>query len=331
MLRTIGTCAAGINRLCCAAMTDRPMIAAAARAIAPFVRVTPVLRLSGADAAAFGAPGGLCLKLELMQHAGSFKPRGAFARILAHRPPPGGMVVAASGGNHGAAVAYAASVLGLAAEIFVPELSTAAKRARIAAAGARLHVVGATYAEAFAASQDFAARHGALEVHAYDMAETIAGQGTCGAEFEAQAPGLDTLLVAVGGGGFIAGIAAWYAGAAKVVGVEPEACPAFFAARRAGRPVDAAVGGIAADSLGARRIGACAFAVAEKCVAASVLVADEAIRAAQRLLWERLRIAAEPGGATALAALLSGAYRPGAEERVGVPVCGGNLDLAALG
>ena len=311
-------------------MTDRAAIAAAHQRIAPYVRQTPVIGLSGADAAAFGAPGGLWLKLELVQHAGSFKPRGAFARILANRPAPGGMVVAASGGNHGAAVAYAASVLGLRAEIFVPELSTAPKRARIEGFGARLHVGGATYVEALAASQAFAATHGALEVHAYDMAETIAGQGSFGREFESQAPMLDTLLMAVGGGGFIAGAAAWYANAVQLVGVEPEGCPCLAAARQAGRPVDAAVGGIAADSLGARRIGALAFEIAQKYVAQSVLVPDAAIRAAQKFLWDRLRIAAEPGGATALAALLSGAYRPGPEERVGVPVCGGNLDLSVL-
>lgn len=310
---------------------DRAAIAAAHRAIEPYVRRTPVIGLSGADAADCGAPGGLWLKLELMQHAGSFKPRGAFARILANRPAPGGLVVAASGGNHGAAVAYAAKVLGLAAEIFVPELSTPPKRARIEAFGARLHVGGTTYAEALAASQAFAAGHGALEVHAYDMAETISGQGSFGREFESQAPALDTVLVAVGGGGFIAGIAAWYANAVKVVGVEPEGCPCLAAARQAGRPADAPVGGIAADSLGARRIGGLAFGIAQRFVADSLLVGDDAIRTAQKFLWERLRIAAEPGGATALAALLSGAYRPAPGERVGVPVCGGNLDLSMLG
>lgn len=311
-------------------MTDRAAISAAHRAIEPHLRRTPVLALSGQDAAAFGASGGLVLKLEMLQHAGSFKPRGAFARILASRPPPGAMVVAASGGNHGAAVAHAASVLGLSAEIFVPELSTAPKRARIEAFGARLHVRGATYAEALAASESFAAAHGALEVHAYDMAETIAGQGSFGREFEQQAPDLDTMLVAVGGGGFIAGIAAWYANGVRVVGVEPEGCPCLAAARQAGRPVDAPVGGIAADSLGARRIGGLAFDIAQRFVADSVLVTDGAIRAAQRLLWDRLRIAAEPGGATALAALLSGAYRARPDERIGVPVCGGNLDLSVL-
>jgi threonine dehydratase len=312
-------------------MIDKTAIAAAHRMIAPHVRATPVLRLAGEDAAAFGAPGGLVLKLELFQHAGSFKPRGAFARILGSRPAPGAMVVAASGGNHGAAVAHAAKALGLRAEIFVPELSTAPKRARIESLGATLHVGGATYAEALAASEAFAATHAALQVHAYDMAETIAGQGTFGREFEQQAGPFDTLLVAVGGGGFIAGSAAWFAGGVKVVGVEPEGCPCLSAARQAGQPVDAPVGGVAADSLGARRIGALAWEICARHVAGSVLVPDAAIRDAQRLLWDRLRIAAEPGGATALAALLCGAYRPAAEEVVGVPVCGGNLDLSALG
>jgi threonine dehydratase len=311
-------------------MIDRAAITLSHRGILPHIRRTPVLHLSGEDAQAFGAPGGLALKLELFQHAGSFKPRGAFARIMACRPTAGDMVVAASGGNHGAAVAFAAGELGLRAEIFVPELATPAKRARIEGFGATLHVGGATFAEALAASEAFAARHGAIQVHAYDMIETIAGQGTFGREFEQQAPNLDTLLMAVGGGGFIAGSAAWFAGAVKLVGVEPEGCPCLAAARQAGRPVDAPVGGIAADSLGARRIGRLAFEIAQRFVAETVLVTDDSIRAAQRLLWDRLRIAAEPGGATALAALLSGAYRPASDERVGVPVCGGNLDPGVL-
>jgi threonine dehydratase len=312
-------------------MTDRAAITAAHRMIASHVRTTPLVRPPAADAAALGAPGGLVLKLELFQHAGSFKPRGAFARILGANLAPGGRVVAASGGNHGAAVAHAAAVLGLVADIFVPELSTAPKRARIAGFGATLHVAGATYAEALAASEAFAAQTGALQVHAYDMPETIAGQGTFAREFDAAAPDLDTLLVAVGGGGFIAGAAAWFGGAVRVVGVEPEGCPCLAAARQAGRPVDAPVGGVAADSLGARRIGALAWDICARHVADSVLVPDAAITAAQRLLWERFRIAAEPGGATALAALLSGAYRPRPDEVVGVPVCGGNLELGVLG
>lgn len=311
-------------------MTDRARIAAAARTIAPFIRTTPVLELAPREAAALGAPGGLTLKLELLQHAGSFKPRGAFNRILAAEPAKGSAVVAASGGNHGAAVAYAAAQLGLRAEIFVPELSSAAKRARIESFGATLHVGGATYNEALAASEAFVAARGGLMVHAYDMVETIAGQGTCGLEFERQAPGLDTLLVATGGGGFIAGIAAWYAGSARVISVEPAGCPCLHAARQAGQPVDAAVGGLAADSLGARRLGGRAWEIVRDHVADAVLVPDSAIRDAQRLLWDRFRLMAEPGGATALAALLCGAWRPAASERLGVLVCGANVDPASV-
>jgi threonine dehydratase len=311
-------------------MTNRALIAAAARTIAPFIRTTPVLSLPLREAAALGAPGGLSLKLELLQHAGSFKPRGAFNRILSAAPAPGSAVVAASGGNHGAAVAFAATQLGLRAEIFVPELSSAPKRARIKSLGATLHVGGATYPEALAASEAFLAQHGGLSVHAYDMVETIAGQGTCGREFELQAPDLDSVLVASGGGGFIAGIAAWYAGAARIVSVEPEACPCLHAARAAGQPLDAAVGGLAADSLGARRLGSLAWPIVQAHVADSVLVPDAAIKEAQVLLWDRFRLMVEPGGATALAALLCGAYRPAADERVGVLVCGGNVDPATV-
>jgi threonine dehydratase len=311
-------------------MTDRARIAAAARTIAPFIRTTPVLRLPPREAASLGAPGGLSLKMELLQHAGSFKPRGAFNRIVSAAPPAGSAVVAASGGNHGAAVAYAATQLGLSAEIFVPELASAAKRARIESLGARLHVGGATYTEALAASEAFLARHGGLSVHAYDMVETIAGQGTCGREFSLQAPELDSVLVAAGGGGFIAGIAAWYAGAARVIAVEPEGCPCLHDARAAGQPLDAAVGGLAADSLGARRLGSLAWPIVQAHVADAVLVPDSAIRAAQVLLWDRFRLMVEPGGAAALAALLCGAYRPTADEHVGVLVCGGNVDPATV-
>jgi threonine dehydratase len=311
-------------------MTDRSRIAAAARTITPFIRTTPVMELSAREAASLGAPGGLTLKLELLQHAGSFKPRGAFNRILSAAPAAGSAVVAASGGNHGAAVAYAASQLGLRADIFVPDLSSAAKRSRIEGFGATLHVGGATYNEAQTAAEAFVAAQGGLMVHAYDMVETIAGQGTCGLEFERQAPSLDTVLVATGGGGFIAGIAAWYAGAARVVSVEPDSCPCLHAARAAGQPVDAAVGGVAADSLGARRLGWLAWEVVRHHVAEAVLVPDSAIKDAQRLLWDRFRVMAEPGGATALAALLCGAYRPAATERLGVLVCGANVDPASV-
>lgn len=310
----------------------REAINAAARRIAGRVRRTPVLRLSGAD---LGLPHPVALKLELMQIAGSFKPRGAFNRMLSAEALPAAGVVAASGGNHGAAVACAAQALGVPAEIFVPEIAGAAKRALIAGYGARLMVGGAAYDEARIASEARAAETGALLVHAYDQPEVLAGQGTVAAEFEEQAPELTHLLVAVGGGGLIGGIAAWHAHGhadrgVEVVGVEPEGCPALYSALQAGRPTPVPVGGIAADSLGAKRIGALAFAVARRHVAASVLVPDAAIRAAQRVLWNAARVVAEPGGAAALAALLCGAWTAPLDARVGVLVCGGNCDPGSV-
>ena len=269
--------------------------------------------------------GRVSLKLELLQHAGSFKPRGAFNRLLGAVIPASG-VIAASGGNHGAAVAYAARALGVAAEIFVPAATPAAKVARIASYGALIVQQGDTYAEALLASRQRQADTGALEVHAYDHEDVLAGQGTVGREFEQDAPDLTHILVATGGGGLIGGIAAWYAGSAAVISVEPEGCPALHDALQAGEPVDAAVGGLAADSLGARRVGALMFPVAQRFVGQTVLVPDDAIRAAQRLLWDRLRLVAEPGGAVAAAALLSGRFVPPAGARVGVVVCGANTD-----
>ncbi len=309
---------------------DRAAIEAAAIRIAPHLRRTPLLWL---EAGALAVPGPVCLKLELLQVTGSFKPRGAFHRMLT---APGGLpaagVVAASGGNHGAAVAYAARALGAAAEVFVPELTGAAKRARIAGYGARLVVGGAAYDEARAASEARAAATGALMVHAYDQPEVLAGQGTVAREWQGDAPELTHVLVATGGGGLIGGMAAWYAGSGvSVVSVEPEGCPALAAALRAGRPVPAPVGGVAADSLGARQIGDLAFAVAARGdVAEAVLVPEDAIRAAQRWLWEACRLVAEPGGATALAALLSGRWVPPAGARVGVLVCGGNCEPGSV-
>jgi threonine dehydratase len=303
------------------AAADRASIAAAHRLIAPHVRRTPVMPVGGED---FGiGPLALTLKLELFQHTGSFKPRGAFANLLLRKAPAAG-VVAASGGNHGAAVAYAAMKLGVPAKIFVPAVSSPAKQQRIRDYGADLVVCGERYADALAAAETWAAGSGALQVHAYDQPETLAGQGTVGLELEEQAPGLDTLLVAVGGGGLIGGIAAWYAGRVRIVGVEPEAAPTLTRALEAGRPVDAPAGGIAADSLAPRRVGELMFPIAQAHVSAMALVTDEAIRTAQAVLWASLRIVAEPGGAAALAALLSAGYRPRAGERVGVLVCGGN-------
>jgi threonine dehydratase len=302
-----------------AAARDR--IASAYALIRPHVRRTPVVAANGAD---FGRdPVALTFKLELLQHAGAFKTRGAFANLLMRTIPPAG-VVAASGGNHGVAVAYAAMQRGVPAKIFLPTISSPAKIERIRGYGADLVVGGADYAEALAASEAWIAQSGALTVHAFDQTETLLGQGTIGLELEEQVPDLDTLLVPVGGGGLIGGIAAWYGGRIKIVGVEPEASPTLARALEAGRPVDAPVGGIAADSLAPRRVGALMFPIAQRHVERVVLVTDPAIRQAQQALWSTLRVVAEPGGAAALAALLSARYRPQPGERVGVLVSGGN-------
>jgi threonine dehydratase len=300
---------------------DRATIERTYTVIRPHVRVTPILALSGADVGL--APLSLTLKLELLQHAGSFKTRGAFANLLLRTIPPAG-VVAASGGNHGAAVAYAAMRLGVGAKIFVPTVSSPAKITRIRSYGADLVVDGERYADALAASEAWVRDSGALPVHAYDQAETLLGQGTLGRELSEQAPALDTVLVAVGGGGLIGGVAAWYGGRVKVVGVEPEAAPTLTEALKAGAPVDAPAGGLAADSLAPQRVGALMFPIARAHVARVVLVSDDAIRAAQLRLWEAVRIVAEPGGAAAFAALLSGGYVPAPGERVGVVLSGGN-------
>lgn len=303
-------------------------IAATERVIRRFIRRTPVVEINGSDCGI--ASGAIALKLELVQHAGSFKARGAFANLLMRDVPEAG-VVAASGGNHGAAVAYAAKTLKAPAKIFVPSISSPAKVERIRSYGADLVVGGAVYADALAASETWARESGALQVHAFDQRETLLGQGTIGIELDEQAPGLDTLLVAVGGGGLIGGIAAHFAGRVKVIGVEPEACPTLHRALGAGRPVDAPVGGIAADSLGPRRIGELVFPIAQAHVDHVVLVTDEAIAQAQKALWSATRIVAEPGGAAAFSALLSGRYRPRDGERVGVVVSGGNTTAVNFG
>ncbi|HEX7969340.1 MAG TPA: threonine/serine dehydratase, partial [Stellaceae bacterium] len=295
-------------------VTSRERIARTERLIRPHIRRTPVIEVDGAD---FGLdPGRLTLKLELFQHSGSFKARGAFANLLGRQVPAAG-VVAASGGNHGAAVAYAAMKLGMPAKIFVPAISSPAKVSRIRGYGADLVIAGERYADALAASEEWAARTGALPVHAFDETETLLGQATLGRELEQQAGDLDTLLVAVGGGGLIGGIAAWYGGRVKVVGVEPEAAPTLTRALAAGRPVDAEAGGIAADSLAPRRVGERVFPIAKRYVERVILVSDDAIRRAQAALWDALRVVAEPGGAAALAALLAGGYRPRHDEHVG--------------
>ena len=300
---------------------NRESIAAVEAILRPHIRRTPIVEVVGAD---FGLDSvHLVFKLELLQHSGSFKARGAFTNLLTREVPPIG-VVAASGGNHGVAVAYAARKLGKSARIFVPVVASREKTERIRSYGAELVVTGERYADALAASEEWAEKSGALRVHAYDQIETLLGQGTVGFEFEEQSPRLDTLLVAVGGGGLIGGVAAWYENRIKIIGVEPEAAPTLSHALRAGKPVDSPAGGIAADSLAPRRVGELMFPIAEKFVREDILVPDEAIQDAQEALWKVLRVAAEPGGAAAFAALLSRRYKPKRGERVGVLVCGGN-------
>jgi threonine dehydratase len=305
----------------------REDVDAAAERIAGLVRRTPVVEVEA---------GGLVdqpvvCKLELLQHTGSFKPRGATNRMLTADVPAAG-VIAASGGNHGAAVAFVAARLGHRAEIFVPTTSAAVKITRIAALGATVRQIGDSYQDAYEASLERAAATGALPVHAFDDPAVVAGQGTVGRELDEQVPGLDTVIVAVGGGGLLAGISASYAArGTRVIGVEPRGCASLAAALAVGEPVDVDVSGIGVDSLGARRIGSIAFASARAAGTPVVIVEDADIVRAQSLLWERLRVLAEPGGATALAALTSGGYRPADGERVGVILCGGNTDPTRFG
>lgn len=299
----------------------RERIAATEAVIRPHIRRTPLLQ---ADLSDFGLPSlPVTFKLEMLQHSGSFKARGAFANLLLRQVPDTG-VVAASGGNHGAAVAYAAQRLGIPATIFVPDITSPAKAERIRGYGANLMIAGSRYADALAASEAHVAKTGALAVHAYDQAETLLGQGSVGLELEQDAPGIDTLLVAVGGGGLIGGIAAWYGGRTRIVAVEPEQSPTLHAALAAGAPVDAPAGGLAADSLAPKRVGELMFPIARAHVERVVLISDDAIRTAQAALWSRLRLVTEPGGAAAFAALLSGGYRPATDERVAVLLCGAN-------
>lgn len=302
---------------------NRGEIARVYKIIQPYVRRTPVIETNGSD---FGlAAARIALKLELLQYSGSFKTRGAFASLLSREVPSAG-IVAASGGNHGIAVAFAANRLGKSAKIFVPSVASPVKVARVRAYGAEIVITGERYSDALAASEEWILRSGAMPVHAYDQIETLLGQGSVGLEFEEQCPNLDTLLVAVGGGGLIGGIAACYGGAINVIGVEPEAAPTLTRALEAGRPVDAPAGGIAADSLAPKRVGELMFPFAQSYVSKTLLVSDDSILAAQKILWEQLRIVAEPGGAAAFAALSSGVYVPKSGERVGVVVCGGNTE-----
>ena len=305
----------------CDKRLSRSAFEAAAGRIAPHIRRTPVLRVVGED---FGLKGiRLAFKLEMTQHAGSFKSRGAFYHMLSRTVPAAG-VVAASGGNHGAAVAFAAQRLGLRARIYVPTVASPAKIAQIRAYGAELEVGGDRYADALAASEAYAATTGAMQIHAFDQIETLLGQGTVGTEFETDAPDLDAMLVAVGGGGLIAGIGASLQNRLALIGVEPEAAPTLSYALRAGQPVDAPAGGVAADSLAPRRIGDLALPLAQQYVRECVLVTDDAIREAQAALWRVLRLVVEPGGAAAFAALLGGAWQPQPGRTVGVLLCGAN-------
>lgn len=290
--------------------------------IAPYIRRTPVLHTTGRDVGLPPFP--LTFKLEFTQYAGSFKARGAFANLLTRAIPPAG-VVAASGGNHGVAVAHAAERLGIAATIFVPTVASPVKVDRIRACGARVVVGGDRYADALEASERYVAESHAMPIHAFDQIETLRGQGTLARELAAQAPQASTVLVSVGGGGLIGGVAAWYAdGPVRVVGVEPVEAPTLTAALAAGRPVDAPAGGIAADSLAPRRVGDLTFPIARAHVHRVLLVAEEAIADAQRVLWDAFRLAVEPGGAAAFAVLLTHQYTPAPDEHVAVVLCGGN-------
>ncbi len=289
--------------------------------IRPHIRRTPVLEVSAADFRLDSIS--LIFKLEFLQHSGSFKARGAFTNLLTREVPNAG-VVAASGGNHGVAVAYAAGKLGIPAKIFLPSVASPEKIERIRQSGAELVIVGDRYADALAASQAWVQQSGAMPIHAFDQLETLLGQGTVGLEFQQQAPQLDTLLVSVGGGGLIGGIAAWYAGKINLIGVEPEAAPTLANALRAGQPIDSPAGGIAADSLAPKRVGELTFPLAQKYVQQVILVNDDEITRTQESLWSALRIVTEPGGAAAVAALQSRRYQPAPGERVGILLCGAN-------
>jgi threonine dehydratase len=294
------------------------------------IRRTPILETASAIAGAQL----LSLKLECLQATGSFKTRGAFHNLLTRRAAEAGCATA-SGGNHGAAVAFAAQKLGIRARVFVPEIASPAKIAKIKAYGAEAVIGGASYAEAQERCDAYVSKSGALAIHPYDAVETIAGQGTVALEWEEDLERLglnklDTVLVAVGGGGLISGVAAWFQGRVKVFGVEPEGARALYAALEANEPIDVAVKSLAADSLGAKRVGKLNFEIAKKFISGVVLVKDTAIVESQRRLWGDLSVIAEPGGAAAFAAIASGAYRPERHERVGVLVCGANADLATF-
>jgi threonine dehydratase len=304
--------------------------------IRPYIRRTPVIEVDAGELdgseqdRSERATGRVTLKLEQLQCAGSFKARGAFTNLLLRDVPPAG-VVAASGGNHGVAVAYAAQRRGVPAKIFVPTVSAPAKMERIRQLGADLVVTGDRYADALAAAEEFQRTSGALSVHAYDQYETILGQATVGLELAGQAEAVDTVLVPVGGGGLIAGVASWFAGQARVVGVEPEGAPTLSYARAAGQPANAPAGSVAADALAPRRVGELVFPITEAYVDDVLLVDDASILAAQQALWQSFRIAAEPAASVGIAALLAGAYKPAPGEQVAVVISGANMSPAQLG
>ena len=310
-------------------MISRDDIEAAAQRIAPHVRRTPLWVLRSDELGLPGPGFEVWLKLEQLQRSGSFKARGMFNRLLAN-PIPAAGVIAASGGNAGIATATAAQALGVRSEIFVPTVISPAKRDRLEQLGARVVVTGAVYAEAFAACQQRQRESGALMTHAYDQAEVLAGAGTLAREIESQAGVPDALLVSVGGGGLAGGIAAWFAGRTRMVALEPERAPTLHAALAAGSPVDVEVSGIAADALGARRIGALAWEVAQRHPMSSLVLRDEDIVDAQRWLWQSLKLAVEPAAALPLAALRSGAWQAQAGQRICLVLCGANVDPASL-
>jgi threonine dehydratase len=299
--------------------------------IRPYIRRTPVIQvdLAELDESAMALPTGT-LKLEQLQCAGAFKARGAFTNLLLRNVPPAG-VVAASGGNHGVAVAYAAHRLSIPAKIFVPTVSAPTKIERIRQLGADLVVTGERYADALAAAQDWEQSSGAMSVHAYDQRETILGQGTLGLELAEQATSLDTVLVPVGGGGLLAGVASWFTGDVRVIGVEPEGAPTLSYARAAGQPTDAPAGSVAADALAPRRVGELVFPITESYVDDVLLVDDASILAAQHALWQAFRVAAEPAASVGIAALLAGVYKPAPGEHVAVVITGANMSPSQLG
>lgn len=301
-------------------------VAAAMDRIGGHVRRTPLVELAPGT---FGVDATLVLKLELLQHAGSFKPRGLFNRALTQQVPPAGLVIA-SGGNAALALLHVGKQLGHPVEVFVPETAPAVKVAKLHSYGARVHQVGSNFAEAVLASARRAEETGALLMHAYDQPEIVAGQGTVGLELEQQCPDIDTVLVACGGGGLVAGIATWFDRRVRVVAVEAEGSPTLAEARKAGERVTISPGGVAADALGASQIGAIAWEVAQRAIDDVIVVPGQAILDARRQLWDELRVCAEPGAAAPLAALTTRGYVPAPDERVAVIVCGGNSDPATL-